>query len=104
MFSGFAVYVGEKIVLMLRDSQKQPEDNASDKRIDDFISFIVVTPGGTVSWVNIGAEKSPLPNIVAMCERWDRIAAVFALSFGSLAVTSIVPPSEIRRKWCVVLS
>jgi hypothetical protein len=27
MFSGFAVYVGEKIVLMLRDSQKQPEDN-----------------------------------------------------------------------------
>lgn len=27
MFSGFAVYVGEKIMLMLRDSQKQPEDN-----------------------------------------------------------------------------
>jgi hypothetical protein len=27
MFSGFAVYVGEKIVLMLRDSPKQPEDN-----------------------------------------------------------------------------
>lgn len=27
MFSGFAVYVGEKIVLMLRDSAKQPEDN-----------------------------------------------------------------------------
>jgi hypothetical protein len=27
MFSGFAVYVGEKIVLMLRESQKQPEDN-----------------------------------------------------------------------------
>jgi hypothetical protein len=27
MFSGFAVYVGEKIVLMLRDSLKQPEDN-----------------------------------------------------------------------------
>jgi hypothetical protein len=27
MFSGFAVYAGEKIVLMLRDSQKQPEDN-----------------------------------------------------------------------------
>ena len=27
MFSGFAVYLGEKIVLMLRDSQKQPEDN-----------------------------------------------------------------------------
>lgn len=29
MFSGFAVYVGEKIVLMLRDSQKQPEDNGA---------------------------------------------------------------------------
>jgi hypothetical protein len=27
MFSGFAVYLGEKIVLMLRDSPKQPEDN-----------------------------------------------------------------------------
>jgi hypothetical protein len=27
MFSGFAVYLGDKIVLMLRDSAKQPEDN-----------------------------------------------------------------------------
>src|ERR1700749_4982427 len=27
MFSGFAVYVGEKIVLMLRDNPKHPEDN-----------------------------------------------------------------------------
>ena len=27
MFSGFAVYAGEKIVLMLRDSPKHPEDN-----------------------------------------------------------------------------
>lgn len=27
MFSGFAIYVGEKIVLMLRDSPKHPEDN-----------------------------------------------------------------------------
>lgn len=27
MFSGFAVYVGEKIVLMLRDSLKHPADN-----------------------------------------------------------------------------
>ena len=27
MFSGFAVYVGEKIVFMLRDSPKHPEDN-----------------------------------------------------------------------------
>ncbi len=27
MFSGFAVYLGEKIVLMLRDSPKRPEDN-----------------------------------------------------------------------------
>lgn len=27
MFSGFAVYAGEKIVLMLRDSLKHPEDN-----------------------------------------------------------------------------
>lgn len=27
MFSGFAVYVGEKIVLMLRNSSKQVEDN-----------------------------------------------------------------------------
>jgi hypothetical protein len=27
MFSGFAVYLGDKIVLMLRDSAKRPEDN-----------------------------------------------------------------------------
>jgi hypothetical protein len=27
MFSGFAVYVGDKIVLMLRTSEKHPEDN-----------------------------------------------------------------------------
>jgi hypothetical protein len=27
MFSGFAVYIGDKIVLMLRDSLKQPADN-----------------------------------------------------------------------------
>jgi hypothetical protein len=27
MFSGFAVYVGDKIVLMLRDSEKYREDN-----------------------------------------------------------------------------
>jgi hypothetical protein len=27
MFSGYAVYIGDKIVLMLRDSPKIPEDN-----------------------------------------------------------------------------
>ena len=27
MFSGFAVYIGDKIVCMLRDNQKSPEDN-----------------------------------------------------------------------------
>jgi hypothetical protein len=27
MFSGFAVYAGDKIMLMLRDSPKQPKDN-----------------------------------------------------------------------------
>src|ERR1017187_7236956 len=27
LFSGFAVYLGDKIVLMLRDSPNQPEDN-----------------------------------------------------------------------------
>jgi hypothetical protein len=27
MFSGFAVYLGDKMVLMLRDSAKQPVDN-----------------------------------------------------------------------------
>src|SRR5215469_7124156 len=27
MFSGFSVYIGDKIVLMLRDSPKHPEDN-----------------------------------------------------------------------------
>jgi hypothetical protein len=27
MFSGYAVYIGDRIVAMLRDSQKSPEDN-----------------------------------------------------------------------------
>jgi len=27
MFSGFAVYVGERIVFMLRDHEKSPQDN-----------------------------------------------------------------------------
>ncbi len=29
MFSGFAIYVGDKIVLILRDSAKYPEDNGA---------------------------------------------------------------------------
>jgi hypothetical protein len=29
MFSGFAVYIGDTIVLMLRDSPKHPEDNGA---------------------------------------------------------------------------
>ena len=41
MFSGFAVYVGDKIVLMLRDSLKSPADNgvwlvfSESARLDD---------------------------------------------------------------------
>jgi hypothetical protein len=28
--------------------------------------FIVSTPGGTVSWINIGIEKSPRENLTAI--------------------------------------
>jgi hypothetical protein len=39
MFSGFAVYVGEKIVLMLRDSPKHPEDNGEKQVI--FVNVLI---------------------------------------------------------------
>ena len=63
-----------------------------------FIPFITGTPGGTLSWTNIGMEKSPFENIVTICVRWDRIACMFWESLLSLTVTSIAPPSEYRRK------
>ena len=51
-----------------------------------------------------GAVKSPLPNIIAMCRRCDRMASRFFASAASLAPTSIAPPSGNSQKWCVVRS
>jgi hypothetical protein len=41
------------------------------------------------SWTSIGASKSPLPNIIVMCGKWERIASRFLVSAGSLTLTSI---------------
>ena len=57
--------------------------------------------------MNIGAEKSPSPNIVLMCERWERMASVFALSFGSAMAAQIFTGAAVgdqAEAWCVVLS
>ena len=72
MFSGFAVYVGEKIVLMLRDSLKQSKDNGiwlvfsetanlADPRIrQDFPSLrLIDLLGGKIGhWRLIPADSS----------------------------------------------
>src|ERR1700739_1882174 len=72
MFSGFAVYVEEKIVLMLRDSPKQPKDNgvwlvfsetanlAEPAIREDFPSLrlIDLLGGKIVQWRLIPADSS----------------------------------------------
>jgi hypothetical protein len=72
MFSGFAVYVGEKIMLMLRDSPKQPKDNgvwlvfsetanlAAPRIRQDFPSLRVIELlGGKIAhWRLIPADSS----------------------------------------------
>jgi hypothetical protein len=63
-----------------------------------FKSFIAVTPGGMVLWTNIGVEKSPPLNMDAMCAKCERIAPMLSMSVAELAVTSIAPPTGLKRK------
>jgi hypothetical protein len=109
MFSGFAVYVGDKIVLMLRDSRKQPEDNGvwlvfaestdlADPRIrKDFpsIRLIKLLGGKIAHWRLIPAdsptfESEALHACELLLKRDGR--------FGRIPQSRKTRPAKQRRK------
>ena len=69
-------------------------------------SFMTGTPGGTFSWMSIGASKSPSANIFAMWVMCARISSRLFVSAGSFASASILPPGarqpEVVRRPRVV--
>ena len=109
MFSGFAVYVGEKIVLMLRDSPKHPEDNGvwlvfsesarlADLKIrQDFPSLrsINLLGGKIAHWLLIPAdsptfESEALHACELLLKRDGR--------FGRIPQSRQTRPTKLRRK------
>jgi len=109
MFSGFAVYVGEKIVLMLRDSPKQPKDNGlwlvfsetanlADARIrEDFPSLrLIDLLGGKIAhWRLIPADSSTFESeALHACE----LLLKHDLRFGRIPQSREARPAKIRRK------
>ena len=108
MFSAFAVYVGEKIVLMLRDSLKQPEDNGvwlvfsetanlADPRIrEDFPSLRVINLlGGKIGhWQLIPADSPTFePEALHACE----LLLKHDVRFGRIPQSRKARPSKARR-------
>jgi hypothetical protein len=109
MFSGFAVYVGEKIVLMLRDSLKEPKDNgvwlvfseaanlADPGVLQDFPSLrLIDLLGGKIAhWRLIPADSSTFESeALHACElllKHDR-------RFGRIPQSRQARPTKIRRK------
>jgi hypothetical protein len=109
MFSGFAVYVGEKIVLMLRDSPKQPKDNGvwlvfsetanlADPSIrQDFPSLrLIDLLGGKIShWRLIPADSSTFESeAVHACE----LLLKHDVRFGRIPQSRQSRPAKRRRK------
>ena len=109
MFSGFAVYVGEKIVLMLRDSPKHPEDNGvwlvfsetanlADPAIRrDFPSLRLINMlGGKIAhWRLIPADSSSFESeALHACELLLKHAA----RFGRIPQSRQTRPAKQRRK------
>lgn len=109
MFSGFAVYVGEKIVLMLRDSQKQPEDNGvwlvfsetadlADPRIrQDFPSLRLINLlGGKIAhWRLIPADSATFESeALHACE----LLLKHDVRFGRIPQSRQTRPAKQRRK------
>lgn len=109
MFSGFAVYVGEKIALMLRDSPKQPEDNGvwlvfsetanlADPGIrKDFPSLrLIKLLGGKIAhWLLIPADSSTF--------EWEALRACELLlkhdaRFGRIPQSHQTSQAKQRRK------
>jgi len=109
MFSGFAVYVGEKIVLMLRDSPKHPEDNGvwlvfsetanlADPAIRrDFPSLRLINLlGGKIAhWRLIPADSSSFESeALHACELLLR----HDVRFGRIPQSRQPRPAKQRRK------
>jgi len=109
MFSGFAVYVGEKIVLMLRDSPKQPKDNGvwlvfsetanlADPRIrKDFPSLrLIDLLGGKIAhWLLIPADSSTFESeALHACE----LLLKHDVRFGRVPKSRQTRPTKLRRK------
>jgi hypothetical protein len=109
MFSGFAVYVGEKIVLMLRDSLKQPKDNGlwlvfsdtanlADPGIrQDFPSLrLIDLLGGKIGhWRLIPADSSTFESeALHACE----LLLKHDVRFGRIPQSRQTRPAKQRRK------
>jgi len=109
MFSGFAVYVGEKIVLMLRDSPKQPEDNGvwlvfsvtanlADPGIrKDFpsIRLIKLLGGKIAHWRLIPADSATFESeALHACE----LLLKHDVRFGRIPQSRQTRPAKQRRK------
>lgn len=109
MFSGFAVYLGEKIALMLRDSPKQPEDNGvwlvfsetanlADAEIrKDFpsIRLIKLLGGKIAHWRLIPADSSTFESeAVHACE----LLLKHDLRFGRIPQSRQTRPARQLRK------
>jgi hypothetical protein len=109
MFSGFAVYVGEKIVLMLRDSQKQPEDNGvwlvfsetanlADPGIrKDFPSIrLIKLLGGKIGhWRLIPADS---PTFESEAQHACELLLKHDVRFGRIPQSRQSRPAKQRRK------
>jgi hypothetical protein len=108
MFSGFAVYVGEKIALMLRDSLKQPGDNGvwlvfsetadlADPTIrQDFPSLrLIDLLGGKIAhWRLIPADSSTFESeALYACE----LLLKHDVRFGRIPQSRQIRPARPRR-------
>lgn len=108
MFSGFAVYVGEKIVLMLRASLKQPEDNGvwlvfsetanltDPSLLQDFPSLrLIKLLGGKIGhWRLIPADSPTFePEALHACE----LLLKHDVRFGRIPQSRRIRPTKPRR-------
>lgn len=109
MFSGFAVYVGEKIVLMLRDSPKQPEDNgvwvvfSETANLDDAgihldfpsLRLIYLLGGKIAHWRLIPADSATFESeALHVCE----LLLKHDGRFGRIPQSRQTRPAKLRRK------
>ena len=109
MFSDFAVYVREKIVLMLRDSPKHPEDNgvwlvfsetanpADPKIHKDFPSLrLIKLLGGKIAhWRLIPADSATFESeALHACE----LLLKHDVRFGRIPQSRQTRPAKQRRK------